>query len=227
MGLPEIGIIAIAQNIPKDIISRFTNSIKQSLPAYSYEILIGSSDDPIFCKTKILNKLLRENFHRYQVIIQTDIDVLVPSALVNQTYEAVIGGKQTAYHHSLRYIDPKEIKNLVYDKYPFKEWRNLPTSFCSGCWNGMSIESWKRSLGYNEDMIAWGAEDTEFFQRSMRLGIHWIKSNAYPLVHINHPNRQPNMAAENTQKGKLYSDKTNWFTRKLVLKEDKKSPKIV
>lgn len=221
----DIAIIVAAQNIPKETIERFQNSIHHSRPAYSYDIIIGSSQEERFFKTKILNRLLRENFEKYNVIIQTDIDVVVPPVLINQTYEKVNGGTRTAYHHALRYIDPKHLEGLTYEKYPFLEWVNSKSTFCSGCWNGMSCPTWRRTRGYNEEMYAWGYEDTEFFNRSRRLGIQWIKSHEFALMHINHPDRQRNMVNENIKLGNKYSDKTNWFEGSLVLQEEKKPKK--
>jgi hypothetical protein len=159
----DIAIIVAAQNIPKETINRFNTCIRSSNTKYSYDIKIGSSDEPVFYKTKILNRLLRECFDHYQVIIQTDIDLIIPPGLINKTFESVVNGKHTAYHHSLRYIDPKLIQDLLYKNYSFSEWVQLPSTFCSGCWNGMSCTTWKNTRGYNEKMFAWGYEDTEFF----------------------------------------------------------------
>lgn len=219
MNKTDIAIIAVAQNISQDIIERFKSSIKSSSPKYSFDILIGTSDDKIFSKTKILNSLLRRTIDKYTVIIQTDIDLIIPPDLINETFEKTFNKDRFAYHHNLRYIEEKEIKKLDYLNYPFKKWIMLESKFCSGCWNGMSSKSWIKTKGYNEEMIKWGYEDTEFFNRSRRLGIFWIKTKSYPLVHINHQKRQTNNVSENTKIGNRYSDQTDWlFTQQETIK---------
>jgi len=222
----DIAIIAAAQNISPETIERFKDGVRSSKPAYGYDILIGGSKEEKFFKTKILNQLIRDNLNKYNVIIQTDIDLIVPPTLINRTYEGVAYGNRTAYHHSLRYVDAKQIAGLRYDKYPFLEWVNLQSMFCSGCWNGMSVETWRRTRGYNEEMFAWGYEDTEFFHRSRRLGIQWIKRKEFALVHINHETRQKNMVKENTSVGNKYADQTDWLQGIKVLKEDRKKKKV-
>jgi hypothetical protein len=214
----HLAIIVVAQGIPQSVIDRFFSSIKESLPAYPYDILVGKSDDSVFYKTKILNRLLSANMDKYNVIIQTDIDLVIPPGLINFSYESVAEAKTTAYHHALRYVRQSEIAKLRYQKYPFSEWLKLPETFCSGCWNAMTPEVWKKSRGYNEDMSAWGYEDTEFFNRSRRLGVQWIKDKRFALVHINHPPRQKNRVSENTSAGDKYSDQTDWLKGKIILR---------
>lgn len=217
MNPADIAIIVVAQNISPQIIKRFENSIKYSHPQHSYQIVIGKSDENIFYKTRILNELLRKCFDYFKVIIQTDIDLIIPPNIIDRTFEMVYQHDQQAYHHVLRYVDfPNDIRK--YSQYPFKEWIEVHPRFCSGCWNGLTPTGWKMSRGYNEDMSAWGNEDTEFYHRSMRLGIKWLKEDRFPLVHINHPPRQVDNSAKNIEIGNLYSDETDWLMRNIIKK---------
>lgn len=217
MSKADIAIIVVAKNISPRIINRFRNSVSESKPDYSYQIILGTSDEKVFFKTKILNGMLRKCLDNYKLIIQTDIDLIIPPELINHTFETINQKDKVAYHHVLRYVDfPHEVKR--YSQYPFKEWRGVKPKFCSGCWNAMTSNSWRLSKGYNEEMSAWGYEDTEFYHRAMRLGIEWLKMDRYPLVHINHEKRQPDRVKENTKRGNLFSDESDWLKGKIIKK---------
>lgn len=217
----DVCIIAAAQGISKDVINRFRDCIKYSRPSVSYDVRIGNSKEKKFYKTKILNQLLRDNLKNYSVIIQTDIDLVVPHGLIDFTCEMLRKQHNNGFHHNLRYVDPQEIKGIVYKDYPWNRWKTLPTTFCSGCWNGMYSKVWRKSCGWCEDMFAWGSEDSEFYNRSLRKGIRWMKCDKFPLVHINHKPRQRKRANQNMSEAKKYSDKTDWIKGKIVMKENK------
>jgi hypothetical protein len=221
MSIKDVAIIVVAKGIDQYAIDRFKKCVAESKPSIKYDILIGTSSDSVFYKTRILNNLLRTNFDKYNVIIQTDIDLIIPPKLIDITFSKTNKGTHTAYHHFLRYIEPIEINNKTYKEYPFRQWSKLPAKFCSGCWNGMSCDSWKKTRGYNEDINSWGGDDEELFRRSKRLGIQWIKSQELGLVHINHPPRQKNNSKQNMRFAELYSDETDWFSNKKVLKKKK------
>jgi hypothetical protein len=218
----NIAIVVVAQNIDNSVIERFKDCVSNSRTKYSYDIMVGSSKEDKFYKTRILNETLRNVINKYDVIIQTDIDLIVPSGLIDETYERIIKRDKWAFHHNLRYIDPIEIENKKYNEYDFNKWKNYKSRFCSGCWNGMNNNTWKRTKGYNEDMYAWGFEDTEFFKRSRRLGIQWIKCFSYPLVHVNHKPRQKNLVKENMKASEKYDIKTDWLRGDIIKTNERK-----
>ena len=208
----DIAIIVAAKGIDPAWVDRFKDSIVKSNPKHSVDIMIGQGKDKKFYKTRIINHLIRKCMPLYKVIIQTDIDLLIPPLLIDRTYRALMNQPNNGFHHHLRYIEPEEVKGKAYKDYPWYRWVNLKSSFCSGCWNGMLSNTWAKSRGYNEDMFAWGSEDTEFYNRSRRLGIRWINCKDLGLVHISHPRRTKRRAQENFKLGNMYSDKTNWLT---------------
>lgn len=214
----DICIIVAAQGIPKECIKRFKNSIVESKSKYKVDIVIRGSQDKRFYKSRIINQCLRETIPNYKVIIQTDIDLVIPPRLIDKTYESLMNQPRNCFHHFLRYVDPEEVKGRHYKDYPFLRWLQLKPSFCSGCWNGMRADTWKRSGGLNEDMFGWGSEDTEFYNRSRRRGIHWINNRDFALVHINHPRRTTRRAKENFKLGNMYCDNTNWITGNIIRK---------
>jgi len=218
MKASNVCIIVAAQGISKKTIQRFKESIYNSKPTRTPTILVRSGKEKKFYKTKILNRCLRDMMPKFEYIIQTDIDLIVPPGLINQTCNALKQQPNNCYHHFLRYVDPSEIKGKRYGQYPWSEWINLKADFCSGCWNGMTSKTWKQTGGYNEQMFAWGAEDTEFYNRTRRKGIRWMNKKSFALVHINHPRRQQRRQKENFASAQLFSDETNWLTGHIVRK---------
>jgi len=214
----DVCIIVAAQGISKKVITRFRESVAASKPKCICDVMIKCGREKKFYKTRIINDCLRKTLPKYKVIIQTDIDLLVPPKLIDKTFNMAMGQPSNCFHHFLRYVNPEEIKGKRYKDFPWHDWVHLKADFCSGCWNGMTGEAWKKSGGLNEDMFAWGAEDTEFYNRSKRKGIRWINCKDFALVHINHPRRQKKRAKENFEVGRLYSDQTNWLTGDIVRK---------
>jgi hypothetical protein len=214
----DIAIIVVAQNISKAIIKRFKLCAEKSCRSLKFDIYIGDSKEELFYKTKILNSLLRKVVDRYSVVIQTDIDLVIPPGIIEKTFQRVMSHPDYAYHHVLRYVQEEDIQSNSYESYPWEKWRSVTPIFCSGGWNGMSSQTWLKSRGYNEKMYAWGYEDTEFYHRAKRLGIKWFKDDSFSLVHINHQPRQINRVEENTSIGDQYSDETDWIRNKIVTK---------
>lgn len=215
-----IHVLSVAKNIETDIVDRFIDSIDKSKPKNEYKIHILGQDDKSekFYKTKIINQKIRELSDQLDdIIIQTDIDLLVPIGLIDATYDCAIDNK--LYHNELRYINKKEIDNKLYDEYDFEKWAKMKPVFCSGCWNGMTVSNWIKSKGYNELMCEWGAEDTEFYRRCIRYDIEYVVNKDYPLVHVNHDARTIKRSKENMEFSELYPDH-NWL--KYGLPEEEK-----
>jgi hypothetical protein len=66
----DVAIIVVAQNISESTIKRFKKCVAASKPSHEYEIIIGTSDQPVFCKTKILNEMLRSTLDNFKVFKQ-------------------------------------------------------------------------------------------------------------------------------------------------------------
>lgn len=219
---PECCVIVVAEGIEQAAIDRFSAFLRASLQgAMSIDILFSGAGEPRtgeFNKSKHLNTLLREAIDSYQIIVQTDIDLIMPPKLIPHAISCVANHKGLAYHHVLRHVEPAEIEGVEYKDFPFNEWKKRKFIYCSGCFNAMRSETWKQAKGYCEAMVEWGNEDTEFWNRSKRLGIHWMNDSNFGLVHINHPRRTRRNVEQNKQAGMKYHLKTNWLTGRLVLK---------
>lgn len=200
---PNIAIMVVAENIGQAIVDRFVECVHLSQPHANIHVEILKSETPqgIFCKSKILNagikKLVKGN---YDLIIQADIDVIVPPRLIEATY-AVGSRPNTCFHCDHRRVDPHKLPKLP-EKYATLDFDSLrevfPIEESAGCWNGMTPDNWWKSGGYNELMEGWGKEDNAFrrsVERNTR--IRFVDDNSHVLFHINHPRRTPDHRARN------------------------------
>lgn len=186
----KVGIIAVAEGIDDKTIERFVSSIEKSNPSVSYTVKIckGNKSDK-FYKTRHLNSALKELIPICEVIIQTDIDLIIPPGLIDEAYKRVKREPNNCYHHTLRYVEGESIQGLEYSDYPFADWLKLKWIYNSGCFNAMTSHTWKRSGGYHPDMCDWGNEDTWFMNKCKKKVIKYTCNSDFPLVHINHPPR--------------------------------------
>jgi hypothetical protein len=216
----KVAIAAVAKGIDKDVIERFMACTKGTVSNHSIDTVLLGDDDTSkeFFKTRILNRFLRRAVHKYDVIIQTDIDLVFPSDLVNFTISACIDNPEHMHHSVLRYINATALKGRTYKQYPWKQWVKQTAVMCSGCWNGACSDTWKKSGGWNEDMYGWGSEDTEFWNRTREKGIQWKVYTRFPLMHINHPQRTVKRAKENMAMAAKYDINSNWITGNVICK---------
>jgi hypothetical protein len=195
----EVIIVVIAQGIDQSVVDRFVRFANCSKKNKDFDIHVesGNPNEEKFYKSRLLNKCINKFKNEYKYIIQTDIDLIVPYGLVDRTLKIASGSNANMVHCLLRYIEPEEIQDLEYDKFPWETWVRKERTYCSGCWNGATVEAWKKSGGWNSHMYDWGYEDTEFRERSKRRGIRWKNIYDMPLVHVNHPNRTPRRTRDN------------------------------
>ncbi len=206
-----VHIVSVAKNISDDIIERFSNSVKESKPSCQYCIkILGKNDiSSRFYKSRLLNEGIRMcSGNLNDVIIQVDIDFLTPPLLIDYTLDQAKKG--IMFHHETRYVSLSEIDGKTYDEYDWDSWSKLKPHFCSGGWNGMTVEKWMKSKGYNEMMYGWGGEDTEFYQRASKLGIKFVSCNKFPLVHVGHERRGGVRPKENMVLANKYPNR-NWI----------------
>ena len=213
--------IVVAHGIEQEVVDRFVYHFSQSQKRIQVDLKLQHTDDSLiedgwFCKTRALNRLLREAIDDYRVIVQTDIDNLFPVGLLDTAFTAVLNHKNIGFHCCLRHISADEISGKLYDQYPFDEWKKRKFIFCSGAFNTMSADTWRTTKGYNESIKGWGVDDSDLFWRSKRLGVKWIIDSNTPLVHIAHPPRGRRNVEANTSAMNKYSDASNWLTGVVV-----------
>ena len=217
--MKEVGILVVADGLGDDIRNRFKASIRFSKPRASYDVhIMGGKERRAkgvpFNKCKLLNQGLRTMFDiGYQVIIQADIDLIVPPVLVDKTYELAMRDK-LCIHQSMRRISADEYnKYKEYRSFPFNQWKKIKAIYATGCWNGIIMSNWKLTGGFNEDMIEWGYEDRDWRERCIRVGVRWKDVHKFPLMHVDHPNRTKNVSLRNVEVGKRAKreERQNWL----------------
>ena len=149
-------IVAVAQGIDDEVVERFVRFTNNSQKMRHFDIHVecGDPSSNKFYKTRLLNDCMKSFIKRYDYIIQTDIDLIIPFGLVDKTVRLATNDINMV-HCVLRYIDPKEIDGLSYDRFPWERWLTQKKTYCSGCWNGATSAAWKRSGGWNLDMFGW------------------------------------------------------------------------
>ena len=157
-------------------------------PTVSYRIeVVTESDIPCndmstFNKSKYLNLGIKRCLSDCSIIVQTDIDFLVPPYLIDLT---AIDTRDTHMWVRSRYIKMAEITGdwKSYMKLPF--WYN-----CPGSWNAMSADNWRKVGGFDERCCyGWGAEDNILHRRIAEAGITTVAISNVPLCHIEHKPR--------------------------------------
>jgi len=197
--MKDVLILSVTYNIPNEIQKRFSKCIELSKPKCSYDIQFISSSkrmkSNVFNKSILLNDALKEFIKNknYKVLIQADIDLIVPSEIIDKSLE-IASQERTCFYNYHRRIDQKDLPDLPDDYLKMnldKYLKDFAPESASGCWNAMSRESWLTSGGYNEYMEFWGKED-DYFRKTARIigNINFINYNRFCLIHVNHDSRQ-------------------------------------
>jgi len=199
--LPNEIIIADdgSTNDTKVLIDRF----KQQ---FNIPIIHVWHEDVGFTKTVILNKALKKVTSDY--IIQIDGDIILHKHFIkdhlNYAEESVyLFGSRISLkeNYSKKVLLLKKIKfhwlnngllrktRAIY--FPFFNKQSKLETTISSKLRGCNISYWKKDAlqinGYNEDLIGWGYEDSEFAQRLLNLGVSALRiKHAAIQFHIYH-----------------------------------------
>jgi len=215
----DIGILVVADGLGESIRKRLKYCLTASKPRASFDVLIMGNTEPRekgvkFNKCKLLNNGLRQLFDGgYKVIIQTDIDLICPPALIDKTFELAMNNN-ICVHSSMRRISPEEYARYKeYRQYPFNRWKKIKPIYATGCWNGMKPNLWKKSGGFNPSMVEWGFEDRSHRNACIQRGIRWKDLHKFPLMHVDHPKRTKNVSLRNMEMEKKAKreGKMNWL----------------
>ena len=201
--MKPLAIFAIAQNISEETKNRHSECIRLSDPETEYDLYhIEDKDckDKLFNKSKHLNRTIKELYNQYEVMIQCDIDLIVPPGLVDKTFEIAMADRCCFYNYHTR-VNPETLPPLP-EGYDDIDWNSVyeenEQEKAAGCWNGMQGRYWIESCGFNEQMQGWGREDDDWRNRARRYGnIKFIDYNKFCLIHYNHPKRGSSYLRQN------------------------------
>ncbi|MCG3180035.1 MAG: hypothetical protein BIFFINMI_02389 [Phycisphaerae bacterium] len=159
----QVGIVVVAYKLPKEL-ERFSTH----LTGYRVEAIterdITFQDDGLFNKAACLNMGLKRLINEgCDIIIQTDVDLIIPPELVDYT----------ALHTGDKHLWCPRTTNV----------RRNP-----GAFNALSSANWVRVGGFDERCKGWGGEDNILHTRCRELGIKRVELPNC-LTHIDHPDR--------------------------------------
>jgi len=201
-----IGIVVVAVNIEDKIRTRFRDILYSSSSLYMdwictvrYWEEYSMNIDGLLNKSEALNDGITRLRDECEIIICTDIDMLIPPQLIEYTYEMLKVPNNTNLWIPARNIDEDKITPIEWDK-----WKKLPLRMSgTGSFNAMRTEDWIESGGWDERFIGWGGEDDFFKLQREHFGIKTIVSTDFPLMHVNHLPRQNKQALNGINKNVL------------------------
>lgn len=176
-----IGIVVAAVGIPKEICSRFEETLRKATSLdYVCNVVTDMKD---FTRSKCRNQGILSMFGKCRVIICVDIDMLVPPGLVEFTLKNVQDG--TALWAKCRNLEPDRA-----DTFHWKAWMKSPVRESgTGSWVAMTAADWLKTGGWDERITGWGGEDDVLAVRRKEKGIETKTTNDFPLMHVNHADR--------------------------------------
>lgn len=199
----DVAIFVVAVGISEKIKDRFAECIKLSAPSCSFDVLFYDEPRPpgyVFSKSRIMNRAIKELCKQpYKVVVQADVDIIVPPGLIDKTLELGIEPMRCFHNHHRR-VQPAILPPLPasYHKMDWDHWfQKVVPENANGCWNGMTPETWMKSGGFNERMICWGTEDDAFRHTAGPRGVRFLNYNKFCLIHVNHPPRMKDMRRHN------------------------------
>jgi hypothetical protein len=203
--------------------------------------IFEESNDPLFCKSKVLNDLIVAS--DTSVVANYDADCILPKESYRQAYEMINNNEaDVVYPYGCGVYQWKaEYNSQIYDEF-VKSWngtsvldKNKTLSNSTIGWTQfIRRENYINSYMMNENFVSWGCEDDEFYFRMSTLGNRIARLNNY-VYHLEHgrthnswfsnPNFNNNWQLWNTIKTfdreqlmKYYEDQDYLKTRKAQLK---------
>jgi hypothetical protein len=182
----RLGFAIAAVNIPHETIARCVYTIEEACDVdnvpYDIHVQETVSGPSIRCEAR--NRAIAALAKRCSVIVCVDVDCLVPPGLPAETLMKVTPG--VAYLHYVRGISLKQ----------WLGWANRERYLALPIWWGgmggylaLATTDWLAVGGWDERCRGWGAEDVVMFRRILRSGIKVVISSKFPLLHVNHPQR--------------------------------------
>lgn len=187
--MSEIGIVAVAVGIEPEITARFESALSISVRTDTpYQLRIMNSEDYVedglLNKSRALNDGVRELMKLCDIIVCTDIDMLIPPSLVDYSLASV------KPRTCLWVVSRNVAEANIYPR-AWEEWMMLPLRLSGfGSWNAMLKEDWMNSGGWDQRLTGWGGEDDVFKKRREQRGIHTEVVTRFPLIHVGHGPRQ-------------------------------------
>ena len=154
---------------------------------YLYE----ETEDPLFCKSKVLNDLIIAADTK--IVANYDADCILPLSAYSQSYTALNENKlDVVYPYQCGIYQWKATYNMeIYEEFvktlstnTLDKNRTLSNSTI-GWTQFINRQKYIDSYMMNENFVSWGCEDDEFYFRMSTLGLRIGRTNNY-VYHLEH-----------------------------------------
>ena len=161
-----IGIAVAANNIDKETIAAFLKNRQFLSPGdeiYINDKMTLGPYNPARQKNIALAEAIKAG---HDIIVQTDIDMLLSCGLIEETRKSVEKG--------VHFFKRSHEEDGTY----------RPSTY--GSWNALLSEEWLKTGGLDERMFGYGYEDTDFFYRSSQNRLQIIETRDNEPTHRHH-----------------------------------------
>lgn len=189
--------------------------IKKYVDISNLTYLYEESNDPWFCKSKVLNDLIVESDTK--IVANYDADCILPLSSYTYAYEIIDSNQaDVVYPYGCGIYQWKSNYNMeIYDEFmnsfntSILDRKKTLSNSTIGWTQFINRQKYIDSYMMNENFISWGCEDDEFYYRMSILGnrIARIDDYVYHLEHsrttnswFNNPNFNNNYQLWNTIK---------------------------
>jgi predicted glycosyltransferase involved in capsule biosynthesis len=154
--------------------------------------LYEESDEPLFCKSRVLNDLIAAS--NTKVVANYDVDCILPVSSYRQAYELIINDQaDVVYPYQCGiYQWCADFNMEIYDEFVrssrgtdvLDRRKRLSNSTIGWC-QFVNRQKYINSYMMNENFVSWGCEDDEFYYRMNVLGNRIARIDNY-VYHLEH-----------------------------------------
>jgi hypothetical protein len=166
--------------------------IKKIADTENLTCLYEESNDPLFCKSKVLNDLIVES--NTKVVANYDADCILPITSYSEAYNLIAQGHaDVVYPYQCGiYQWCADFNMEIFNEF-LKSWsgtavldrsKKLSNSTIGWC-QFIDRQKYVDSYMMNENFVSWGCEDDEFYFRMSTLGNRIARVNNY-VYHLEH-----------------------------------------
>jgi hypothetical protein len=154
--------------------------------------LYEESDEPLFCKSRVLNDLITAS--NTKVVANYDVDCILPVSSYRQAYELIINDQaDVVYPYQCGiYQWCADFNMEIYEEFVrssrgtdvLDRRKRLSNSTIGWC-QFVNRQKYINSYMMNENFVSWGCEDDEFYYRMNVLGNRIARIDNY-VYHLEH-----------------------------------------
>ena len=154
--------------------------------------LYEESDEPLFCKSRVLNDLIAAS--NTKVVANYDVDCILPVSSYRQAYELIINDQaDVVYPYQCGiYQWCADFNMEIYEEFVrssrgtdvLDRRKRLSNSTIGWC-QFVNRQKYINSYMMNENFVSWGCEDDEFYYRMNVLGNRIARIDNY-VYHLEH-----------------------------------------